>query len=232
MVLATELFFLHDALGDRMNTVFKFWFAGWLMLAVAGAAAFGIAYDRVATVRPRWLVVPALTLGVALYGGSLLYAPAATVARAREGQEPSLDSLAYVERTDPGMADAIAWVRANLGRGDVLLEATSKDYSAGNAVSASTGVPTVLGWRGHEVTWRGNIPALSTKYYDVLSIYTAGATAESLARARELGVTYVYLGREETSQFGPAVASRFAAWPTVFTADGVRIVRVPREEAR
>ncbi len=232
MVLATELFFLRDALGDRMNTVFKFWFAGWLILSVAGAAAVGIAYDRMRALRPRWLAVLAIALGAALYGGSLLYAPAATVARAREGQEPSLDSLAYVERVDPGMAEAIAWVRANLGRDDVLLEATSRDYSAGNAVSAATGVPTVLGWRGHEVTWRGNIPALSTKYYGVLSIYTDGATTESLARAKELGVTHVYLGREETSQFGPAVASRFAAWPTVFTAEGVRIVRVPREESR
>jgi uncharacterized membrane protein len=82
------------------------------------------------------------------------------------------------------------------------------------------------------VTWRGNIPALSTKYSGVLSIYTDGATAESLARAKELGVTHVYLGREEASQFGPAVAARFAAWPTVFTAEGVRIVRVPAGEAR
>lgn len=229
IVLATELFFLRDALGDRMNTVFKFWYAVWLVLAIAGGAAVGLAYDRMASLRPRALVLPVLALGAILYGGSLLYAPAATIARAREGQTASLDSLAYLERTDPGAAAAVEWVQANLGPGDVLLEATARDYSAGNVVSASSGVPTVLGWRGHQVTWRGNIPALSTKFYGIAFIYSEGATAESLARAKELGVTYVYIGREEISQYGPAVGAKFAAWPTVFQSEESRILQVPVE---
>ena len=97
---------------------------------MAGAAAVGIAYDRAASLRPRWLVLPAIAVGAALYGGSLLYAPAATVARTREGQEPGLDSLAYLERTDPGMAAAVTWVRANLSGDDVLLEVARRLVAA------------------------------------------------------------------------------------------------------
>src|SRR5262249_40843344 len=40
LILATELVHLVDALAGRFNTVFKFWYGGWVMLALAcGIAA-------------------------------------------------------------------------------------------------------------------------------------------------------------------------------------------------
>ena len=232
ILLLTELLYLHDSFGDRMNTVFKFWYAAWLLFAVASAAAAALAYDRRAMLRPRGLIVPALLLGALLWGGGWLYAPAASIARSREGTAGTLDGLATLRTTDPATAAAIAWAAGRLGPRDGVVEAVGKDYSPGNAFSAATGVPTVLGWAGHELQWRGNIPELAKRQRAVNEIYEAGATEASAARAREYQMGYIYLGRVEQEQYGTAVAARFQPWPTVFESGEVRIVAVPALGAR
>jgi uncharacterized membrane protein len=106
IVLATELIYLVDAFTSRINTVFKFWFAVWLLLAIAGAAALAMAYDRRASLRPRLLTVPFLLLALVVTAGPLLYAPAAAIARSREGQPRTIDALAFLERTTRAGSDA------------------------------------------------------------------------------------------------------------------------------
>jgi uncharacterized membrane protein len=163
-----------------------------------------------------------------IYGGSLLYAPAAAVSRAREGQQRGLDALAYLERADPAQAAALRWVGEHLDATDTLLEAVGRPYTAANALSAASGVPTLLGWPAHELQWRGAEEAIAERRAVVERIYSEGATEEVRARAAGYGVTYIYLGSEERRQFGAGVADRFAAWPVRFEAAGVRIVELPR----
>ncbi|MYB43185.1 MAG: hypothetical protein F4X76_13610 [Chloroflexi bacterium] len=165
-------------------------------------------------------------LAALLWLGSLLYAPAATVSRAREGQARGIDALAHVERRDPGLAAALEWVRSELEPGrHVLLEAASRSYGPGNMISAASATPTLVGWPGHQLQWHSNVP-LTERLNVVDTIYRNGAGSESLLLARKHGVTHVYLGREERRQFGADVAARFEAWPTVFEVPGARIVAV------
>lgn len=239
IVLVTQLAYLGDVFG-RMNTVFKFWYAVWMLVAVASAAAAAMAYDRRVTLRPRSLAVPLLLLVALLWGGSLLYAPAAAIARSREGTAGTLDGFATLRKTDPGVAAAIEWAGRSLGPQDRVLEAVGQAYRGGNPFSAATGVPTVLGWpgAGHELLWRGDQAAIDERERAVDAIYEAGANEASAMRAREYGMGYVYLGRIEREQYGPAVAARFLAWRTVFEAgegdepSAVRIVAVPPEATR
>ncbi len=238
IVLATELFHVTDVLGHgRLNSVFKFWWPVWPLLAVAGAAGVALAWDRAprprlaigaAPPRPRALALgTVLSAAVLLWAGSLLYAPAAAVSRAREGQERTLDALAYLDVRNPGAAAALRWVRANL---DVeehrLVEAVGASYGAGNAVSAASGVPTLLGWPGHQVQWRARAP-VSARRSTVDEAYREGATPRIHGFLTHLGVTHVYIGGEERRQYGADVADRFEGWPVAFEAPGVRIVAVP-----
>ncbi len=154
LLLLTELLFLTDAFGTRMNTVFKLWFHAWLLLAAAGGVASGLAVARWRGAAPRAVAVPgrtrALSAGAAALAGaglvlllaSLAYAPAAAVARSREGQVPSVDALAFLDRVAPGEAAAVRWARAELEpAGALLLEAVGPSYGAGNRVSAASGDP-------------------------------------------------------------------------------------------
>ncbi|MCC6381094.1 MAG: hypothetical protein IT304_01220, partial [Dehalococcoidia bacterium] len=226
LLLALELVYLRDELGGRLNGIFKFWYAVWLVLAVAGAVALATVYDRVPKLEPWRLSIPLTVLLIVLSGGALLYGPAAAVSRAREGQQRGLDGLAYLA-AEPGMVAAINWVHANLDHEDVLLEAVGADYQQGNMVSAATGIPTLIGWPGHQIQWRGKIPAIAERQGVVARVYQEGATEDVRALARRYGVTHVYVGNEERAQFGAEVASRFDAWPAVFETPGVRIFAVP-----
>lgn len=229
ILLFTELVNFVDRAGGRWNTVFKFWYSTWLLLAIATGVAVAMAADRLRRVRLDWVAVPVLVVAIVVVGGSLLYAPAATVSRSREGQQRGLDSLAYLRTADPGLAAAVEWAGANLERGDILLEAVSPDYGPGNMLSAASGVPTLLGWPGvtHEAQWRGLIPEIPERQEAVSRIYSEGATDEVRQLAQSYGVTHVYLGQEERVQFGADVMERFSGWDTVFEAGSARIVAVP-----
>ena len=238
IVLATELFHVTDALGHaRMNTVFKFWYVAWPLFAASGAIGLALAYDAaparpLAALRgrlasPRGALAAFAALAALLWLGSLLYAPAATISRGREGQATGIDALAHVERRDPGLAEALRWVQSELDPDrHVLLEAASRSYGPGNMISAASATPTLVGWPGHQLQWHSNVP-LTERLNVVNTIYREGAGSDTLGLAFRHRVTHIYLGREERSQFGADVAARFADWPTVFEAPGVRIVAVP-----
>ena len=230
IVLGTELIYLDDAFHDRMNTVFKLWYGSWLLLALAAGAAAGTLADRFERGRSalalRRLALPAVAGGLVVCG--MFYTPAAAISRAREGQTAGLDALAYLDRENPERARAIRWAGAELDPArHVLLEAPGESYSSGNLVSAFAGVPTVLGWGGHELQWRGRVDWLAARAAAVDRAYLAGATAEGWRLARDLGATHLYLGIEERLRYGAEAVDAFAAWPAVFEAGAIRIVEVP-----
>jgi len=239
VILTTELVYLNDDFGNRMNTVFKFWFSGWMLLAVAGGAAVADAANTAAEIRaagggtPRALVWRTPLAG--LLGGvfllTLVYAPAAAVSRSDEGQERGLSSVAHLERTQPGIAAAIAWVRANLGANDVIVEAVGESYEQTNYVSRVSGVATVVAWPGHQRQWRSDVDSVNQRVLDVTALYAAGAGPMALEIAERYGITYIVIGGEEERRYGPGVAERFASWPAAFEELGVQIVAVPGEGA-
>ena len=226
IVLATELVQIDDALGQRFNSVFKFWYGVWLLLALSGGVALATAIER--AVRPRAAAAIAAGAFAAIFGAALLYAPAAAISRAREGQPVGIDALAYIGRLDPAQAASLVWIERHLERDDILLEAPVDSYSAVPRLSAASGVPTLVTWPGHEVQWRANGDAVARRLEDARRIFRLGAGEEALTIARRYGVTYIWIGREERRQFGAELAERFAAWPLAFESGDARIVAVPR----
>ena len=97
--------------------------------------------------------MPAAALLVA---AALVYPVAGTYARKDAfARAPTLDGLGWLRDRAPGDPGAIAWLNDEAAGGEVVLESVGDDYSSfGHArISTFTGLPTVLGWPGHELQW-------------------------------------------------------------------------------
>jgi len=238
LTFVPEFLYLRDLFGSRMNTVFKFYYQAWVLLALA--SAFGLS-RLAARTTPIGLKAPALVLAGLLILAGLWYPLAATPSKA-DGFEaqatpeglvlrPTLDGLAYLRRDRPADVKAIEWLRANVPGDAVVVEASGGSYSPEGAgrVSMSTGNPTLLGWDFHERQWRGN------EGYDAVAAMRPAALEDIYRTAQtvELGgildvwqVDYVYVGALERSKYGvsDAALARFdAALKLVYDVDGVRI---------
>ncbi len=108
----------------------------------------------------------------------------------------------------------------------MLLQGVGPSYGPGSVLAAASGVPTLLGWPGHELQWRPGVE-FGDRQAAVERIYREGATEQTLALARAFGVTHIFAGRLEAQLFGDDVAARFEGWPVALEAPGALIVEVP-----
>jgi hypothetical protein len=153
LTFSVEFVYLRDTFGTRMNTVFKFYFQAWVLLALV--ASFSVVYlARFAGRALRWGGLTVVTL---LVVAGLFYPVFATYTRAeRFNTQPTLDGTAYLARQNPADAAAVDWLRHNVPGVATVLEAHGGSYTYAGRISAQTGLPTLLGWEGHELQWRGN----------------------------------------------------------------------------
>ena len=138
---------------------------------------------------------------------------------------PTLDGLAYLKQTDPGEVEAMQWLN-NQPRTQsmVILEATGGQYSRFGRVASATGIPTVLGWAGHEVQWRGSDRALRGRAEDIDQIYQAPDKRQVLPLLQKYNVNYVYVGSLERGKYpGGALLAFEQVLDAVFKNESVTI---------
>ena len=142
----------------------------------------------------------------------------------REGHtvdDNTLDGLAFLKQPAPGEYAAIQWLRdeAPFGR---LVEAVGDDYSDFARISSSTGLPTILGWKGHELQWRSSSASFQGREDDVRAIYSSSDSQEVLRLLNAYDVRYVYLGSRERQTYGSESLADFGEFlRTAFEQDGV-----------
>ena len=212
-----ELFYLRDFMGTRQNTVFKFSFQAWLLLGLG--ATYGL-YSLASRWRPPpflaiawWGLVGLLLLAVLLY-------PAGAIASLK-APKLSLDGLAFLDKALPGEREAIEWLR---GREGVVLEGVGEEYSLYGRASAFSGLPAVLGQPGHELVWRGPGAWLS-RQGEVERVFRSRNEAEIKRVLSRYRVSYIYLGRLEREQYGPATHLE-GLFPVAFRNNAVTIYQV------
>jgi len=220
LTLGVEYVYLADSFGTRMNTVFKFYFQAWVLWAIAGA------YALAGFVRRGRAGLVAVAGCLILAG--LLYPALAIPARAAEyGGPPTLDGAAYLAQAYPQDYAAIAWLNENVAGAPVILEAPGdqfKSYVYEGRVSAHTGLPTLLGWGGHEHQWRGSYEEQARREPDIERLYNSVDPGEVLALLERYGVRYVYVGPLERQRYSPSGLAKFAGLlDVVYEADGVTI---------
>ncbi|HET9111919.1 MAG TPA: DUF2298 domain-containing protein [Ktedonobacterales bacterium] len=189
------------------------------MLAIGGSGAWIVLFI--------WLLLAAM-----------IYPTLAVAARSQNLSLPrSLDGTAYMaqDATNAGDAQAIAWLNTHVSGDPVIVEAAKyNEYTHLGRVSAFTGMPTLIGWGGHEEQWRynwlaapGRTNVLGERLNAVNLIYTNTNAAFVLSLLRSYRVRYVYVGAAERETYGANV-DHFSTFLTrVYQQAGVTIYEVP-----
>jgi YYY domain-containing protein len=185
LVATCEIVYLRDVFADgdneRMNTVFKFYFQAWVLLAVACGVGVFFILENFRPAQTTSLVLDWLQpciLGIwslffcVLVLASMIYPLNAVYARYAHSdatspaphlvQAPNLDGLTYLASCKPpsceydtsGDYKAIRWLNANVQGDPGIVEAIGAEYSSFGRISAFTGLSCPMGWSGHEYQWR------------------------------------------------------------------------------
>jgi len=192
LFLVPELIYLEDGYGaelHRMNTIFKAYFQGWMLLATClpVLVRLGGGSDRGRRILLAGVTVAALP--------HLLGAAVSSFGAAEHG----LDGLAWMAPEDR----AIVEVLREQPPGTTMIEAVGDAYSQYARLASASGVPTLLGWANHEMVWRGSgiLPETGRRKEIVQSIYTVGDRETIRRLVKEAGVDCVAIGMNEKRDF-------------------------------
>ena len=236
-----ELFYLRDVFGSRMNTIFKVQYQIWVLFGIASALAVVTVWSDARRIVPslRPALRPAVVVAavVALLLGSVY--PIVSAQRYsvvyQDAGWTTLDGTAWMRKQHPDDMAGIDWLNAHADRDSRVLEASACDYSndaytPGNPVSSFTGLPTWMGWAGHEDQWRRGIEPwdseIQPRANEVATLYANPAQAT----AAPYSFDYVFVGTIEQQGLDDsgghpcAVSGPYDIEPAKFAAAGWQAV--------
>jgi uncharacterized membrane protein len=249
LLSVTELVFLEDAFGDRMNTVFKLYFQVWAIFAVSCAVALPIAITRIGKRYSRLLATAAVVPIAIIILGAALYPPISAYHWTNGFSHFSgVDGISYLHEGAPDEVAAINWLDAHGSSNDHLLEAPGCSYGEDgvmpdNLFSMATGMQTPLGWQFHEYQWRLGDPDISSEIAqrkaDVATIYNQPRSPDARRLLDKYDITYIIDGPIEQNGYGSQCdgGAPYSAqglqqlgsigWPLVFQSGDVKIYHRP-----
>ena len=142
----------------------------------------------------------------------------------------TLDGIAYVDKINEGDYEAIQWINKNISGSPVILEMPGDACSYSSLVSAFTGLPTVIGWRMYEVSFRAGFSDVDSRTSDVDAIYNTLDNDEAMALLQKYKVEYVYVGTVERDKYTAAGLQKFNTYTDyydlIYQNDGASIYQL------
>lgn len=222
VLLFCELYFIDDPLGppfERYNTILKMYMPICVIFGVSSAYAVFFVMSKLREgLKAIWF-----TLLLVLVLAALVHPVASTTGWASgryshvEGGRLTLDGMAYLKDTNRGDYEAIQWLNSNVKGSQVILEAPGVAMQYSSQASSLTGLPTLLGWAGWEVMWRGSWDIVTERTWDIDAIYRAPAGVEAEALLRKYDIEYIYVGALEVERYGSESLLEFASHPERYT---------------
>jgi len=206
LTFSVEFVYLRDTFMARMNTVFKFYYQGWILMALSAAYGLWWITQNGNKAFGRLLTSLIKSIAILLIAGGMVYPIFASYSRVAGFRvPPNLDGTSSLAAYNPDDWAAIAWLndvaRQELAKGDsslpVILEAPGKSYNYEGRMSAFSGVPALLGWSLHESQWRGNYDEQGKREPDIDTIYTSSDAFVTLELLHKWDIDYLILGNTE-----------------------------------
>ena len=204
LVVIPELVYVRDIYENgnaRANTMFKLTYQAYIIFALT--MGYGIFRLLVVSKQKLFKIISGiclffLTWTVGYFGisvdswfGNVL----------DTSKYQGLYALGYLETDFPEDATAIQWLKENIKGAPVVLEANGDSYTGYERVSASTGLPTILGWYVHEWLWRNDTDDLNRKRDDIAAIYTSEDELQVRNLLNEYDVSYIFVGSKEKEKY-------------------------------
>ena len=187
-----EFFYLRDQFATRMNTIFKFYFQAWIIWGIAAAYAMVQLWHLRS---PIFKVSKILIFVVLLM--SLAY-PVFLISRTINNSENellTLDGNRFQSIYSPSNYEAALWLQ---NRPDgTIAEAIGGSYSSFGWAATLTGNPTVLGWIGHELQWRGGSKEMGSREDDIRRLYETSDWRIAENILKDYSIRYIIVGSME-----------------------------------
>lgn len=226
MTAFPEFFYLRDQFGSRMNTIFKFYFEAWILWGIAASYASVELLTQLKGIK-SWIFN---VIWIVSIMGGLAY-PAIMIWQKTNHFNPgiwTLDGNAYIAASNQDDYSAMQWLSQEpLG---IVSEAIGGSYSEFARVSTRTGMPTVLGWPGHEGQWRGGYTEVGSREEDIRDLYSSDDWTQTLLILERYNIRYIYLGSLEKTLYETDGEKFRANLPVVYENNSVTIFEVPADE--
>lgn len=139
----------------------------------------------------------------------------------------SLDGKSGFYLTMSDEMEAAAWLaEAPTGVMTEAIADTGGSYTTYNAISAFSGMPTVLGWVGHEAQWRGGYDEIGTRQTDIRELYSTSKWDRAKAVIDMYNIRYVVVGNFERQTYQVDLAKFEENLVKVFDSQTVDIYEV------
>ena len=228
LIALPEIAYVKDIYGEdhrRANTMFKLSFEAQPIAIMASMILIGLLLQNVRTALAALALLLAVPLLMTLCYGEIIYRDRLLPLN---GKEFTLDGFRFIRRDRPGDLPLIDWLRAQApGSQMLVLEAPGDSYTDKSRLSALSGVPTFVGWRGHEWLWRGDASAPYVRGDQVTAFYRSRSFEEVCAFTREHGITHVAVGSFEQEYLDDSGAKAIKKLgPVVVQSGNAMIVEV------
>jgi uncharacterized membrane protein len=224
LVLAPDFVFLRDQFGWRINTIFKFYYQTWMLWSLVAASGTAVLLMKL---RKFWDWVFRLGLFLTLLM-AFTYSVLGVMTKTNNLKPESgwsLDGAAYLQRYNPDEAMAIEWLKQ--AQDGIVVEAVGGSYSNYARISTLTGLPTVLGWPGHEGQWRGSSTPQGNRLEDVKLLYETSSWTEAEAILEKYNIRYIYIGSLERSTYSVNETKFLRSLQPIYSQGSVVIYPAP-----
>ncbi len=212
---------------DTVNpTKFGVLKADWLVLIVAISFLIWIVWHLARRQYSAALTV----IGVMAIFGGLIY-PVLEIWNKTEGFQPhlgfTLDGKRVFRESYPDAMLAAEWLEtAPVG---VMAEAVADQggsYTSYNLISTFSGMPSVLGWVGHEHQWRGGGVEVGTRQLDLKELYSTRKVERVKEIIAQYHIRYIVFGNYERDTYRTTDELFAQFFEPVFSSDSLTIYEV------